>query len=333
MRRPVQSIPAYVAEDLRVVGGANLGDPIGVAEDIQPDDIYHLAPDAARVTIALSSHEDGSFEVAQGTTAGTPGHKLHLDCCVTLMAPDGGTVECIILVEVDADGMIDAVYALPLHQLAPRCDYRIIGLNRDEARTKFAHVGCVSFTRGTRITMATGAQCPIEDLRPGDRVLTRDAGPQEVRWIGQSTMKAAGAFAPILIRAGTLNNLGDLLVSPDHRLFIYQREDTLGAGRSEVMVRAQHLLNGTSVTRRTGGYVDYFQLLFDEHQIIYAEGIAAESLLVDSQTRPVLPEDIASSLASTTAGRDTGLRSDFEVSERLAKRPDAAELLRRASTR
>ena len=48
------------------------------------------------------------------------------------------------------------------------------------------------------------------------------------------------------------------------------------------MVRAKHLVNGKDVNRLNDGFVEYYQLLFDEHQIIYAEGIAAESLLFDN---------------------------------------------------
>jgi len=118
-----------------------------------------------------------------------------------------------------------------------------------------------------------------------------------------------------------------LIVSPEHRLFIYQRSDQLGAGRSELLVKARHLVNGDSVTVEEGGFVDYFQLLFDAHQIIYAEGIAAESTLLDTRTRPAVPEDIAAKITEGTK------LTDIEAPETLLDRPDAAELLRRASTR
>lgn len=331
--RPVQFIPAYTAASLTVVNGANLGDEIGLADDVQHDDIYHFSPDCARRRLALISRDDNSFEIATDSDIAKPGHRLHLDACVTFMAPDGSTVDCVIAVEVDHDGMIEAILPIPLNSLTPKTDYRIIRIDRNEARRKIAQIGCVSFTAGTKITMFNGEQRAVEDLKEGDKVLTRDSGPKEIRWIGRNTMKAVGAFAPILIKAGTLNNLDDLSVSPDHRLFIYQREDTLGAGRSEVLVRAQHLLNGTTVTRQEGGYVDYYQLIFDEHQIIFAEGIAVESLLLDEQTRPALPDNLSSTFEATLPGRDTGLRAEFELSESLARRPDAAELLRRASTR
>ena len=59
---------------------------------------------------------------------------------------------------------------------------------------------------------------PIEELNAGDEILTRDAGVQEIRWIGQVTMRASGAFAPVLMKAGALNNVNDLVLGPEHRL-------------------------------------------------------------------------------------------------------------------
>ena len=179
--------------------------------------------------------------------------------------------------------------------------------------------------------MATGAQRAVEDLRVGDRVLTRDDGPQEIRWIGHQTVRAVGAFAPIRIAEGTLNNTRDLVVSPDHRLFIYQRQDHLGAGRSEVLVRARHLLNGTSIQRMSGGFVDYFQMLFDQHQIIYAEGIAAESMFMDNRTSAVLPADMGAKLTELLPGHRQSDHRDLEVQEALLARPDVAEILRKSS--
>ena len=60
-------------------------------------------------------------------------------------------------------------------------------------------------------------------------------------------------FALICIKAGTLNNDNDLIISPDHRLFIYQRSDELGAGRAELLVKVRYLLNGDTVFTKTGG--------------------------------------------------------------------------------
>ncbi len=330
--RPVQVIPVYPAPDFRVQAGANLGDPVADMEELILDDIYMLEPGAERQRLALAALGDGGFCIDPSSALGRPGATVHLDCALQFMTPDATTAEALVLVETDEDGLIAATYLLPLTPLAVKTDYRLVGIDRDSARRKFAQIACVSFTRGTRITMATGAQIRIEALKVGDRVLTRDDGAQEIRWIGHSTLRAEGAFAPIVIRAGTLNNDGDLVVSPDHRLFVYQRSDMIGAGRPELLVKARHLINGDSVYVLQGGYVDYFQILFDRHHIIYAEGIAAESLLVDPRTRPALPDGLLDKIGRTLTGHENAGAHGLDVQKTLLDRPDAIALLRRAST-
>lgn len=215
---------------------------------------------------------------------------------------------------------------MSLANLRPETDDRLVGADRDTAAAKFGDVACVRFARGTHITLASGAQVPIEDLKIGDHVLTRDAGPQDIRWIGGTTLRAVGDYAPVVIREGALFNSRDLVLFPDHRLFIYQREDRIGAGRSEVLVKVRHLINGDTVYQQDGGFVDYFQILFDDHQIIYAEGIAAETLLVDARTRAALPDGVASDDHNDTP------HQAFEVTESLANRPDVVSLLKKASS-
>lgn len=330
----LQSLPVFQAGEFTVVDGANLGDPLMEADELVFDDVYALHPQArmARLTISGNGGDEG-FCVAQGTECGTIGARLHLDSVATFMLSDGMTVEVMILVEVSAkDGVIEDIFLLPLTALAPSTNYRLIGVDREAAPSRFAEVACVSFTRGTRITMADGRQLAIQDLRPGDRVLTRDDGPQEVRWIGSNTVRATGEFAPILIAAGTLNNAGDLLVSPNHRLFVYQRRDTLNLGRSEVLVKAKHLVNGKTVTRASGGFVEYFQLLFDDHQIIYAEGIAAESLLLDRRTRPAVPKEVAEKLIEGLRRHEADRHAGMELPD-TGISAEMAEKLRISSAR
>ncbi len=329
----VQNIPVYRAEDFRVNFGANLGDGISHMEDLVPDDVYALEPGAVRHRLALYSRDEGGFCIAQGTQLGTPDAVLHLDCAISLMSPEGHTSEALILVEVDQDNHIAATYLLPLAPLTVGNNYTLVGTDRKGARRKFAQVASVSFTRGTRISLASGAMVPIQDLKVGDRVLTRDEGAQAIRWIGQSTVRAVGDFAPIVIAAGALNNLGDLVVSPDHRLFVYQRSDRIGAGQPELLVKARHLVNGETVYVQNGGFVDYFQILFDHHHIIYAEGIAAESMLIDPRTRPALPPELLEKLGEILPGHGKRGNHGLDVQEALLNRPDAIDILRRASLR
>ena len=330
---PVQTVPVFQTTDFCVTDGANLGDALSYADELVLDDTYTLNENAAQSFLAISQSGDTAFTIAAGSGVGTIGNTLHLDCAITLMAPDGITFEAVVLVEVDqALGDIENIYLLALAPLDPLSHYRLVGVDPAAARARLAEVACVSFTRGTNITMASGQQCPIEDLKVGDKVLSRDDGPQIVRWIGQSTMRAVGEFAPILISKGTLNNENDLIVSPNHRLFIYQRVDEVGAGRSEVLVKAKHLLNGDTVTVQDGGFVDYFQLLFDDHQIIFAEGIAAESLMLDERTTPALPADVAQEILEGVPLHHQRTHEDFEIGTDGTSGEDMAERLRRSSS-
>jgi len=327
----VQTVSVLHSRDLSVVSGVAEGDGLGIADDLVLDDIYQLRSDAKRTHLSLSIlPEGGGFAIAPETETGTPGNPVFLDCCVTLMAPDSTAYEVLVLAEVE-DGMLAEIYLLPLATLRPGLDYQLVGTDRHSATARFAEIACVSFTRGTHITMASGEQRPIERLQPGDRVLTRDNGPREVRWVGHSTVRAVGAFAPVLIRKGALHNENDLLVSPDHRIFVYQRKDRLGAGRAEVLVKVRHLINGDTVTQVDGGFVEYFQLLFDDHEIIFAEGIAGESLLIDPRTRHAVPEDVGRQVTGTATGHKHRRHLDYEITETLLTGPDAVTLLRRAS--
>lgn len=322
-----QTLPVFHADDFLVTHGVCEGDALSFADELMMDDTYGLTETAQRrrLTIGIDTH-DRHFNILAGTEVGTPDNLLVLDCCITLMGPDSTTYEALVLVEVEENEVAN-LFVLPLATLRSDVEYRLVGIDRDAAASRFTDVACVSFTKGTNITMADGAQVPIERLTIGDKVLTRDMGAQEIRWIGQSTVRAVGAFAPVVISKGTLHNENDLIVSPDHRLFIYQREDRLGAGRSEILVKVRHLINNDTVYQRDGGFVDYYQLLFDDHQIIYAEGIAAETLLVDPRTKNAIPQDVNDHLDHTQGAHHL----DFEVTESLLSQPDAVELLKRAS--
>ncbi|MGB1235027.1 MAG: Hint domain-containing protein [Planktomarina sp.] len=323
---PMQSLLAYDGECLRVIEGANYGDTLSFAEDMILDDVYHLTKHAPLKAMSLATRQNAEhFVLTAETELGSPGADLILDCALTFMGIDGKTFEALVFVEVE-DNVAEAIFLHPLSPMPDGRDFRLVGIETQNVFRKLAQVACVSFVRGTHITMASGAQTPIEHLKIGDRILTRNDGPQAIRWIGQNTVRAVGDFAPVVLRRRALNNINDLTLSPDHRLFIYQRSDKLGAGRSAVMIKARHLVNNQDIYRQEGGFVDYFQVIFDSHHIIYAEGIAAESMLIDSRTKAALPDDVTRTLPDHASSR----HSDYEVQDALLG-TDMAARLRAAS--
>ena len=135
----------------------------------------------------------------------------------------------------------------------------------------------ICFTPGTRIATPRGAR-PIEELKVGDIVVTRDHGLQPIRWIGSRTVPAYGRFAPVRIRAGVCTGQEtDLVVSPQHRMLFQGYRAELLFGESEVLVAAAHLVDDHAVTQEEGGTVTYIHMMFDAHEIVYAEGAATES--------------------------------------------------------
>lgn len=132
------------------------------------------------------------------------------------------------------------------------------------------------FARGTRIATPSG-DTRIEDLTPGDPVLTRDRGPQPLRWIGARRIKATGDFAPVMIRKGALGNDRDLLVGAGLRMLLCDWRAELMFGEPEVLATARHLVGDDAIGRHEGGNVELFHILFDNHEIMTANGALSES--------------------------------------------------------
>lgn len=117
----------------------------------------------------------------------------------------------------------------------------------------------------------------VESLTPGCRVLTADHGYQPLRWIGRRSVTGHGAAAPVRFAAGAMGNARDLYVSQQHRMLLRGWQAELIAGAEEVLVAARHLVNGTTITLHHCAEVTYVHLLFDRHEIVFAEGIGSES--------------------------------------------------------
>ena len=138
------------------------------------------------------------------------------------------------------------------------------------------------FVAGTRIRTPNG-DVPIETLEPGDMVITRDRGPQPLRWIGERRVPARGDFAPIHFAPNTLGQHGRLFLSPLHRVLIRDALAELLFGEDEVLIAARDLVNDTTIRPVEGGMVDYVHILFDQHEVVYSEELETESFLPGPQ--------------------------------------------------
>jgi hypothetical protein len=139
----------------------------------------------------------------------------------------------------------------------------------------------VCFLAGTAIATPGGAVA-IEALSVGDLVSTADGEAKPVRFVGRQTIATPFASVlrtrPIRIAVGALGEglpARDLCVSPDHALML-----------DGVLVQAGALVNGTTITRMTDlpERFTYFHVELDDHSLILAEGVPAETF-VDNVTR------------------------------------------------
>lgn len=146
------------------------------------------------------------------------------------------------------------------------------GLTTDRQDWNF--VTC--FVRTTEIETVDGP-VPVERLKVGDLLRTVDNGFQPLRWIGSRRVAAQGDFAPILFSKGALGNDKPLRVSPQHRVLLSGWRAELFFGQPEVLASAKSLVNGDTIVREVGGEVEYFHILFDQHELVYSAGIETES--------------------------------------------------------
>ncbi len=156
----------------------------------------------------------------------------------------------------------------------------------------------ICFCADTNILTDAG-ECLVENLKAGDRVKTRDHGMQVIRWIGSRDVVAMGALAPVLIKKGAFGSVGkqpnparDLRVSQQHRMVVEGWKAELLFGEKTVLVAAKHLVNDDTIRIIEQDNIRYFHILFDSHEIIFAEGTPSESFHPAEQGMGNLDKDV-----------------------------------------
>ncbi|MEM6610178.1 MAG: Hint domain-containing protein [Pseudomonadota bacterium] len=144
----------------------------------------------------------------------------------------------------------------------------------------------VCFAAGARIATPEGAR-PVEVLKPGDPVMTRDHGPQIVRWT-RSSDHALGDVEdeakPVQVSAGALGRglpTTDLVVSPQHRILVGGAGQLDGLFTREAFAPAKFLTALPGIRHMRGKKeITWFHFACDRHEIVTANGCHLESLLL-----------------------------------------------------
>ena len=142
--------------------------------------------------------------------------------------------------------------------------------------TRLAAAAVACFARGTRIATDRG-MVAVEDLIAGDSVRTAlGDGWRPIVWIGHRDVDCANhpnpeQVWPIRAMAGALGQglpVRDLYLSPDHAVYL-----------DGVLLPVKYLENGTTIRQIRRDAVSYFHVELTGHDVLFAEGLPAESYL------------------------------------------------------
>lgn len=227
----------------------------------------------------------------------------------TITYADGTTGKAILTVIQDDLGRTFAVPSLDEKENLPLEQGKISNvrldkfiptpLNTNDLAVCRPDIKIVCFASGTQIMTPDGPR-NVEDLKVGDLVMTADRGAQEVRWAGARTLDAIdlaseSRLIPVRIKAGALGGglpKRDLVVSPQHRVLIASDIALEMTGEKEVLVAAKHLLGMPGVELAADlASVTYHHILFDNHEIVFSEGLRSESLFTGKEAMKAMTED------------------------------------------
>ncbi|KRS12342.1 hypothetical protein XM53_11935 [Roseovarius atlanticus] len=138
-----------------------------------------------------------------------------------------------------------------------------------------AKVQASGFAAGA-IIMTLDGEKPVEDLRSGDRVITRDTGMAILRGISSASLRTRA----IRVQAGSLGHtrpVRDVLLPAGQYLLIrdWRAEAMFGAKRA--MAWVSQLVDGEFITDEGEAEMTLYTLEFDTPHVIYVDGLEVAS--------------------------------------------------------
>ena len=190
-------------------------------------------------------------------------------------------------------------------QLDPAATYAgtFFGLASDGSTGTVVTYAC--YRAGTRIRTDRG-EVAIEALRVGDRVASAFGGTAAVTWLGFRRVDCRRHprphdVWPVRVAAGAFGvdlPCRDLWLSPDHAVFV-----------DGVLIPIRHLLNDATIRQEPAEVVTYWHVELPAHDVVFAEGLPAESYL-----------DTGNRCAFANGGGVTMLQPDFALRLRALSR-------------
>jgi len=140
---------------------------------------------------------------------------------------------------------------------------------------------CGGLAEGTRVLTLRGEQ-PVQDLRPGDRIITRDAGAQVLRRVSIRDLSGAAMTRLSPDSLGVGRPGADILLAPGQRILLRDWRAKALYGQAQAMVPVSRLIDGQYIAEVKVTRLRVFELEFDRQHVIYAEGLELASATLDA---------------------------------------------------
>lgn len=181
----------------------------------------------------------------------------------------------------------------------------------------------------TRIAKATGATGPllglsgaatlrtpcgarrVENVRPGDLIVTRDNGLQPVRmvWsraVSASDIAADPSLAPVRLKPraiGPMMPQRELAIASGHRVLVpgYRLADLPDTQSCLIAARDIADASDEAYLDKSVGDMTFYNIVFDAHQVFCADGLPVESYLPTADALGELDDEVRGSLEALFA--------------------------------
>ena len=330
---PINTFQMYTAGALNITGStitlsSSYDDTTDVLLEINDVDDNILGGDRNRNEDGDDRNQFGTLTDLNGNyISGGSNTTVYSEFQYELTASDGTQIT-VYYMEMDSnpnstsgDGIF--IGYLPSAPLVPGVTYTYSSANTVSGNSpQYDDIeGAICFSSSSYI-QTDEAIVQISELEPGMRIRTRDNGFQKLLWvykrvISESEMAENPCLRPVKIKAdafGPGKPRRDMRLSQQHRLLHSDQNNEILFAQSHLLVPAKGLINDDTIAiDHEVSTIEYVHLLFDAHQIVYVDGIEAESFALGKWSYDSLTEEAREEINTIFPELSSDVMKHFET--------------------
>lgn len=129
------------------------------------------------------------------------------------------------------------------------------------------------------VIMTMNGEARVRDVRPGDRIITRDSGMAVLRSVRSRRVTTRA----VRIKAGSLGHTRperDVTLPAGQPMLIRDWRAEAVFGAKQATVAAGRLVDGEFITLRDGVTMTIHELVFDSLHVVYVDGLEVASHMI-----------------------------------------------------